>query len=75
MRRHRGRQVSTYFFEGEMLSISEIHSRVPALSEGTILHRIRKLGQTTAMEMLTYRKPAPPPPTSTFNGARKGPTS
>jgi hypothetical protein len=43
-------------FDGEMLTVFEIHARIPALSIETIRRRI-KLGQTTSREMLNWTPP------------------
>jgi len=45
---------SKFSFEGELLTVSEVQQRVPALSKNCIRNYLRR-GMNTKQEMLTYR--------------------
>lgn len=45
--------VQKYLFDGELLTVAEIHLRVPALSEHTIRNHLRA-GRTGKAAMLNY---------------------
>lgn len=50
------RKISTFLFDGEQLTISEIKQRVPCLHDWSIRNLLSK-GINTRMGMLSYKAP------------------
>jgi len=45
-----------YPFDGEMLTVAEIHKRIPGLSVETLRRRVR-MGQSSTAQVLTWYPP------------------
>lgn len=60
-----GKKGQRYLFDGELLTVREIHARVPALSVQTVRNHL-KCGRATSVAMLSFSSEA----VRTSNGKR-----